>query len=120
MVDFQGEFMVDHEGGGASVLLGFLNAISCSNVEILRSDPPKIKAKLRKALPFDSYHLLTIDVRSQAGGEASIGGSHRSPREHLRRGHIRRYESGLRVWVNATVVNPGVGGKVHKDYRVTA
>lgn len=111
------------EGGrqmqlAAAVLLGFLNALSCSNVRVERNDPPKPNAKLKKAIPFDSYHVLVL--RGSQGMGALKSGDHRSPREHLRRGHIRRYESGMKVWVNATVVNAGVGGKVSKDYRVAS
>jgi hypothetical protein len=74
---------------------------------------PKKKAK--DALPFDSYHILTVDAPG-GGNLNGRSGGHRSPREHLRRGHIRRYENGARIWVNATVVNAGIGGRVSKDY----
>ena len=44
-------------------------------------------------------------------------GHHRSPREHLRRGHIRRLADGRRIWVNAAIVGAGKGvGVVSKDY----
>lgn len=101
---------------GATV--DFLNALQCSNVGTERMDP-KHGAKVKGALPFDSYHVLTIRPSATVARD-TLGGSHRSPREHLRRGHIRRLETGAKVWVNATVVNPGVGGKVRKDYRVAA
>lgn len=104
-------------------VLSFLNALSCSNVKPVKSPAQNSQKALRKkgALPFDDYHILTINVpgKVQSIGEG-LGLSHRSPREHLRRGHIRRYESGLRIWVNAHVVNAGVGGKVTKDYRLAA
>jgi hypothetical protein len=110
------------EPNGISRLLYFLNALACSNVKVERSEASKVHKAMRKkgALPFDDYHILTIDV---PGGRADNGlgaGSHRSPREHLRRGHIRRLQDGRKLWVNATVVNPGVGGKVTKDYAVRA
>lgn len=108
---------------GASQLLCLLNALSCSNVRVDRSEGSKTKKAMRKkgALPFDEYHVLTIDAPGRSiGGGSSFNVSHRSPREHLRRGHIRTYESGLKIWVNAAVVNPGVGGKIAKDYRLTA
>lgn len=41
-----------------------------------------------------------------------------SPREHLRRGHIRRLEDGRKFWINAAVVAAGNGGKIHKDYGI--
>jgi hypothetical protein len=100
----------------AGTILDFLNALSCSNVGTERIDP-KPGAKVKGALPFDSYHILTIKP-SASGSREGASGSHRSPREHLRRGHIRRLETGAKVWVNATVVNAGIGGKVSKDYRM--
>lgn len=113
----------DHHGYGSfcKVVLSLVNALSCSNVKVERSEAGGARKAMKKgALPFDDYHILTIDTGGKAGGSPGAGGSHRSPREHIRRGHIRRYESGLKVWVNATMVNPGIGGKVHKDYMVTA
>lgn len=102
----------------AKIVLSFVNALACANVSTVRSDPKRL-GRIKAALPFDSYHVLMIEnhARNSGGG---ICGSHRSPREHLRRGHIRRLDSGKRVWVNATVVNAGVGGKITKDYRMTA
>jgi hypothetical protein len=103
-----------------SVLLSFLNALQCSNVHVERVEPSKVrKAMLKKgALPFDTYHVLTIDVPSKAGEGAAAGG-HRSPREHLRRGHIRRLGDGRRIWVNAAVIGAGRGaGVVSKDYAI--
>lgn len=101
-----------------SVVLGFINALSCANVVIERSPARKTANKPRKALPFDDYHLLVIGnarTNKGQGGDGSV--SHRSPREHLRRGHIRRLADGRRIWVNATVVAAGRGGGVViKDY----
>lgn len=99
-------------------LLCFLNVLQCSNVHVERSEPKKAGKKIKTALPFDTYHILTIDVPGKAGEGAATGG-HRSPREHLRRGHIRRLADGRRIWVNATVVAAGRGaGVVTKDYAV--
>lgn len=102
----------------AVAVLSLLNALACSNVHIERSEPKKAGKKIKTALPFDTYHILTIDVPGKAGNGAATGG-HRSPREHLRRGHIRRLADGRRIWVNATVVAAGRGaGVVTKDYAV--
>lgn len=101
-----------------TVLLSFLNALQCSNVHIERSLPKNPDRRVKSALPFDTYHILTIDVPSRAGYGAATGG-HRSPREHLRRGHIRRLSDGRRIWINATVVSAGRGaGVVTKDYAI--
>ncbi len=102
----------------AAALLSMLNALACSNVHIERSEPKKSSKKIKSALPFDTYHILTIDVPGNSGGGMATG-SHRSPREHLRRGHIRRLGDGRRIWVNATVVAAGRGaGVVTKDYAI--
>lgn len=104
----------------AVALLSLLNALACSNVHIERSYPKKFGKKIKSALPFDTYHILTIDVPGKAEGGAGSSGHHRSPREHLRRGHIRRLD-GRCIWVNATVVSAGRGaGVVSKDYRMAA
>lgn len=106
------------DGNAPGVLLSFLNALSCSNVRTQISQPKSAGKKIKAALPFDAYHVLTIDVTANTGDGAATGG-HRSPREHLRRGHIRRLIDGRRIWVNATVVSAGRGaGVVTKDYAV--
>ena len=104
----------------ANVVVSFLNAISCANVHIKRSEPKRTGRKVKSALPFDTYHILTVDVGRRGDYLSSaVSGTHRSPREHLRRGHIRRLADGRRVWVNATVVGAGKGaGTVKKDYKL--
>lgn len=118
--DFQSREDIRVGSQAIRVVLGFLNALQCSNVRTQKSHPKNFGKKIKAALPFDTYHVLTIDVpRSGCNGAAT--GGHRSPREHLRRGHIRRIEDGRRLWINATVVAAGKGaGKVSKDYRVRA
>lgn len=97
-----------------SVLLSFLNALACSNVNIEKI-PARKSGKKLGALPFDEYHVLSV-LRSSGGGGSGARGDHRSPREHLRRGHIRRLQSGSKIWVNAAVINAGSSGKIHKQY----
>lgn len=104
-----------------SVAYNFLAALNCSNVGHQKIPAsPKLNAKrVRSGKPplFD-YHVLDIEVAQLArSGSASQGGSHSSPRTHLRRGHIRRLES-KSIWINATVVNPGQSQVLNKDYRV--
>jgi len=104
----------------APVLLSFINALQCSNVHTERLPARKPTKNAKTTIPFDEYRILTIDVsRSDAGDANGRGGTHRSPREHLRRGHIVRPEGRRPFWRNATVVNAGRSlGVVHKDYRV--
>lgn len=47
------------------------------------------------------------------------GGTHASPRWHMRRGHWRNYKSGKRVWVEQMEVGDKSKGVIVKDYVVT-
>jgi hypothetical protein len=97
-----------------SSLMLLLNMLSCANVKTEKVTQKQ--SSKRGALPFDSYHVLMVEQRLPDRDKAPTSGQHRSPREHLRRGHIRRYERGLKIWVNASIVNIGGGGKVGKTY----
>jgi len=101
-------------------VIQFLNVLQCANAHIEKSAPRKAGKKVKAALPFDVYHILTIDVGRQSEAAPGAGGiGHRSPREHLRRGHIRRLADGRKIWVNATVVCGGRGfAVVKKDYSI--
>ena len=96
------------------IVFGFLNALACSNVHTEKL-PPRKPSKTLGSLPFDEYRVLTID-RPAGANNGHAGGNHRSPREHLRRGHIRRLPTGSKIWVNAAVINAGAGGKIRKQY----
>lgn len=102
-----------------SILLQFLNATQCSNVSALTIPARRQGKNARRlgALPFDEYKVLTLDIASSRCARDSAGAG-RQVREHLRRGHIRRYESGKKIWINSMVVSAGVGSAVHKDYAV--
>lgn len=97
-------------------VLNMMEALSCRNVN---TEPLPVKKNMlaqrkKGALPYDQYHVLMINSRS-TGKSVDQGGGHRSPREHLRRGHIRRLSTG-NVWVNSTIVNHGNHGKINKTY----
>lgn len=99
-------------------VLELIEALGCSNVthEALPVRKQNKSAAARGALPFDEYRVLVVNARQQgrAGARGEI--PHRSPREHLRRGHIRRLSDGRRLWINATVVNAGTKGKITRHY----
>lgn len=102
-------------------LLCFINALQCSNVATEKTSPRKAtKAKKQAALPFDSYKYLVVDIPgSPGGGSSESTESKRALREHLRRGFINTYHTRngpIKKWINATVVNAGIGAKVSKDY----
>lgn len=102
-------------------IAAFLTAMNCKNVRRARVDPDE---KLQKARgkrgkqPLFSYWTLELNGR-QEGGE-DRGGTHTSPRLHLRRGHPREYAPGQWTWVTATIVGNKAAGMVHKDYSAGA
>jgi hypothetical protein len=102
----------------SSALLSLIEALTCKNVGFEALPVKKNKgAQARGALPYDEYHTLIIKKNYRSPDD--LGGTHRSPREHLRRGHIRRLPHG-NVWINSTIVNVGNHGKIHKMYEVIA
>lgn len=108
-----------------TVLFELLSALSCSNVNIEQklTSAGSVRSAMKQkkgALPYDSYRILTLRVpKKKAADDLSDPEYDRSsPREHVRRGHIRHYKSGKTIWVNSMVVNAGVGGKVLKDYAI--
>lgn len=107
-----------------AALFKFLAALSCSNT--IAADVPAPAALNRKRqakgkTPFFSYKVLQIAAgQSRSSQHTSAGGTHASPRAHLRRGHIRRLPTGQTTWVNACMVGQMARGMVAKDYRITA
>lgn len=95
----------------------FLSALNCSNVRQQAHAPDaklqKARAKRGKA-PLFSYWTLQLNGRSLRGEDQ--GGTHASPRVHLRRGHPRQHAPGKWTWVQPHAVGNKARGVVHKDY----
>lgn len=105
-------------------VVNLICTLSCSNahIEDHPDKPSKLKNDLRKKknkLPFFEFKILTIDSGKSKNSEPgkSTGGSHASPRVHLRRGHIRKLPT-KNVWVNACVVGDKSKGEITKEYLV--
>ena len=98
-----------------SVVLRLMAVLSCSNVSTESLPVPRVHSNKKGELRYDSYHYLSIGNKGNRECSSSSG-SGRSPRERLRRGHIRCLQDGRKIWINAAVVNAGVGGKVEKEY----
>lgn len=112
------QIVLKDAGDELRAVLSLLNFLACSNVVCERVNPiGKKSAKSGKV--GDCYYVLkVVNKTSDIASSVSIG-NRISPREHLRRGHMRKCNSGKVVWVNAAVVNAGRGhGKISKDYKV--
>lgn len=113
----------DDMGREVTATLSLVQALQCSNVETeIIPAPDKLNKHrvARGAIPFSSYHILTIKNATGQRRYDEPAGSHASPRQHLRRGHIRRTHRGQTVWVNQHIVGRDAEACITKDYRVSA
>jgi hypothetical protein len=107
---------------GRSVL-ELVEALSCNNVaaEVVQRIDPAVNARRRRQgkLPLYETRILVVKVGDVAHAiGAPLGGDRNGPREHLRRGHIRRLPDGRRTWVQCCVVGSRALGVVRKTYAV--
>lgn len=82
-------------------------------------EPDKAKNQFRRArgkAPLFTYKVLTVGKPKRKSRH--LGGTHASPRSHLRRGYYRTSKNGVRHWVQPCMVKGETDGFVHKDYKV--
>ena len=102
--------------------IGLLAALSCSNVKYSTIPAPnKLNLKRAKSnkLPFYEYKELYVDVQgshNKSSQGSGLPSGRQSPREHLRRGHIRRLSTNRNVWVQSAVVGACRKGHIDKAY----
>lgn len=94
--------------------------LASPGVERVETKPSRlaIMQARKSGVPVFSTWTLHLKPEKPAKGEP-LGGTHASPRVHLRRGHFRTCKSGVRVWVQPCVVG-SKHGMIHKDYRLVA
>lgn len=104
------------------MLIQACSVLNCANITTSEVSTSKIlnqKRKKKGKQPFFTYKVLQVSDERKQSGKPGTGGSHASPRMHLRRGHLRRLESKT-IWVRPTMVKAGsTAGVVAKDYAVT-
>lgn len=109
---------ISHHG---RVVLELLAALSCKNISTVNyQDASPLNTKRIKSgkLPFYETKILVVDCRSVSTIKIGDGNSsHSSPRQHLRRGHIRRIAKGS-IWVNSCVVGDPTKGSIGKQYSI--
>ena len=110
--------------GEITAVLEFCEALMCSNVnaETIQHENKKAnKKRVKKGkLPIYDTKILSIEVpvkTSRRQGYDKIE-DRSSPRQHLRRGHIRRLSDGRNIWVNSCVVGSINTGRIDKDYHI--
>jgi hypothetical protein len=99
------------------IISAFLSALNCTNinrVEHVREEKLQRARVKRGKKPLFSY--WTLELQAHQSERRAAGGTHASPRLHLRRGHARQYAPGKYTWVQPHVVGNKALGIVHKDY----
>jgi len=125
--DFMGEDTPDGLKDGAlnviRMVYAFIVLINSPAVMTEKEDAPAKLNKRREAkgkTPLYSHHVVKIGAVSHTGGLVKHGGSHASPRQHWRRGHVRTLnrdsESERKILIPATLI--AGRGFVSKDYVV--
>ncbi len=100
--------------------------LQCQNISTFKVEPStqvnkKLKRKGKRPLP-DGYVIrVSRDVTrleyDREEDEENPKRTRTSPRTHFRRGHIRRLQSGARVWISDVIVNPG-GTPLDSKYQI--
>ena len=87
--------------------------------EVIQQASPKNNRRILDGkLPIWEVKTLVLKTPVTRTVSEYQGGTHASPRQHIRRGHYRHYKSGKIAWVRDCIVGSLEKGFVHKDYRV--
>jgi len=105
-----------------AVVMELCEALSCSNVTHEPIEKINQSVNTRRVrdgkLPLYETHCLIINAgKSSAATYGALACNHASPRQHLRRGHIRRLPE-KNIWVNSCVVGDKNNGVIEKQYAV--
>lgn len=105
------------------IIASMFTLLECRNVIHRTLPAPRMlnmKRKKKKRTPFFEYKTLVIDPEEPRVVSPSLGPHRlrRSPKMHLRRGHIRRLANGGKTWVSPAMIGSKKRGLVLKDYEV--
>lgn len=107
-------------------VVNFLELLNCENVSVEKSKKIYTNKAKKACKDRDEYHILKftqvkVDPKDTVDNEIEpvySNSPQSSKREHLRRGHLRRYKSGKTIWIEHMVINEGIGNKVDKTYLI--
>jgi len=94
-------------------------AMQCVNVERIEQKPLPMQARKAKARNVPIFSTWTLALKLTRKESQRLGGTHASPRVHLRRGHVREFAPGRTTWVQSCVVRGKGRGMIAKDYAIT-
>jgi hypothetical protein len=108
------------------VLCEFCEALTCCNIqpEVLQHADRAVNRRREAKGKLPLYEMRTLVVTNKGVPTEMLGKGlhHNSPRQHLRRGHIRRSHKvvGKQWWVNSHLVGDAKRGRIDKQYVVRA
>lgn len=105
----------------AGVVMATISVLTASNLQGTQEQLPRMKRMQTppQAGPVGwEYRIIDVPVAHQANQH--LGGTHASPRWHVRRGHERRLANGRVIAVRECEVGDRTRGGIVKDYRVEA
>ena len=108
--------------GPAESVMEMLEALSCANVraDIAERVDPRVNARRIRdgKLPLWETRVLTVLCPRHAIARTASAGDRASPRQHLRRGHVRHLGDDRRIWIQPALVGDPVNGRIRKFYDV--
>lgn len=116
------EEIIRNADSAIGVVLEFCDQLSTTHTEevIQQASPKNNRRILDGKLPIWEVKTLVLKTPVTRTVSEHQGGTHASPRQHIRRGHYRHYKSGKIAWVRDCIVGSLEQGFIHKDYRVEA
>ena len=108
------------QAAAAIVWRGLAILASAASIGERQIAPIKRKPFARDGVRGWTWHQVAIDPARLRAASEPLGGSHASPRWHLRRGHWRQLPDGRRIFVRQCEVGDPARGGVVKDYAVEA
>ncbi|MFJ1292535.1 hypothetical protein ACEPPZ_10675 [Paracoccus yeei] len=108
------------QAAAAIVWRGLAILASAASVHERQIAPIRRKPFARDGVRGWTWHQVAIDPALLRAASEPLGGSHASPRWHLRRGHWRQLPDGRRIFVRQCEVGDPARGGVVKDYAVEA
>lgn len=118
-IESRGDEKLDDTGLGMMTLVfRGIEVINCVNVKCVETSPTPMQRRkaARRKVPIVS--TWTLHLKTERPESRPQGGTHASPRIHLRRGHIRQFAPGRKTWVQPCVVRGKGPGMVVKDYQL--
>lgn len=108
-------------GAEAAVVMEMCEALSCTNVGIttVQKVAPGVNERRLRDGKLSLHEIRALEIITPGQSRDVMygpGGDRASPRQHLRRGHIRRLENGKNVWIPSCVV--GRHGRIDKTYSI--